>query len=77
MINFRNEQQEYLENGFNFYPLTDKNSFGFVFRFGKKLPQSNYREKALFFRYSKHAKKWFICIVKTTECPTKENLKND
>jgi hypothetical protein len=28
-------------------------SFGFVFRFGKKLPQSNYREKALFFRYSK------------------------
>ncbi len=55
MIKIRNEW-ETIENGFNFYPLTDKNNFGFVFRFGKKLPQSNYREKALFFRYSKYSK---------------------
>jgi hypothetical protein len=76
MIKIRTEW-ETIENGFNFYPLNDKKSFGFVFRFGKRLPQSKYREKVLFFRYSKYAKKWFIFIVKTTECPTKENLKND
>jgi hypothetical protein len=76
MIKIRSEG-ETIENGFNFYPLNDKTSFGFVFRFGKKIPQSNYREKVLFFRYSKYAKKWFIRILKTNVCPTKETLKND
>jgi hypothetical protein len=71
MIKIRSEG-ETIENGFNFYPLNDRNSFGFVFRYGKKLPQSNYREKVLFFRYSKYARKWSIRILKTTVCPTKE-----
>ena len=38
MIKIRNEW-ETIENGFNFYPLTDKNNFAFVFRFGKTLQQ--------------------------------------
>ena len=68
MIKIRSEG-ETIENGFNFYPLNDKTSFGFVFRFGKKMPQSNYREKLLFFRYSKFSKKWFVRIIKTNEYP--------
>jgi len=48
MIKFRKEG-EIVENGLNIYPLNDKSSFGFIFRFGKKLPESNYREKAFFF----------------------------
>ena len=59
MIKFRKEG-EIVENGLNIYPLNDKSSFGFIFRFGKKLPESNYREKAFFFRYSKFRNRWWI-----------------
>lgn len=47
-------------NGFNFYPLTDKDSFGFVFRYGKNLPLCNLGSKLFIFRYSKKAKKLII-----------------
>lgn len=59
MIHIRKEGGE-LYNGFNFYPISDKNSFGFVFRYGKKIPLTNLGSKAFRFRYSKNAKKWFI-----------------
>jgi hypothetical protein len=47
MIRFR-EEGEIVENWLNLYPLNDKYSFGFIFRFGKKLPHSHYRESAFF-----------------------------
>ena len=37
--------------GFNFYRLSDKQNFGFIFRVGAY---------SLWFRYSKDTKKWFI-----------------
>jgi hypothetical protein len=63
MISIRNDQSKNVENGINFYPLNDKYSFGFIFRFGEKLPKTNYREKAFFFRYSKIGKRWHIFIT--------------
>jgi hypothetical protein len=59
MIRFRKEG-ETVENGINLYPINDKSSFGFIFRFGKKIPHSHYRESAFFFRYSKNSKRWWI-----------------
>ena len=37
-----------IRNGFNFYPLTDKSSFGFRFRYGSKI---------FWLRYSKVTKR--------------------
>lgn len=50
MIHIRPEG-ELTRNGFNFYPLIDAGSFGFVFRYGAK---------RFTFRYSKITKKWII-----------------
>jgi len=49
-----------VRNGFNFYPLTDKGSFGFLFRYGPKDPIFNLGQKVFWFRYSKQTKKWII-----------------
>lgn len=59
MFHIRKEG-EILHNGFNFYPLKDKRSFGFIFRYGKKIPQTKLGSKAFWFRYSKIAKIWII-----------------
>jgi hypothetical protein len=59
MIHIRKEGQT-LRNGFNFYPLSDKRSFGFIFRYGKNIPLTELGSKAFWFRYSKQNKKWFI-----------------
>ena len=59
MIHIRQEGGV-IRNGFNFYPLTDTSSFGFVFRYGKKLPIVNLGSKVFWFRYSKKNKKWII-----------------
>ena len=40
-----------VRNGFNFYPLSDQSSFGFIFRF---------KRHAWWFRYSKIAKKFIV-----------------
>jgi hypothetical protein len=40
-----------IRNGFNFYPMKDTDSRGFIFRLGIR---------ALRVRYSIHAKKWFV-----------------
>ena len=50
MIQLRSEG-ETIQNGFNFYPLSDKGSAGFIFRLGKL---------AIWFRYSKVTGK-FTC----------------
>lgn len=49
-----------IKNGFNFYPLSDRESFGFIFRYGSTIPLTKFGSKAFRFRYSKNAKKWFI-----------------
>ena len=59
MIYIRTEGQT-LRNGFNFYPLSDKSSFGFIFRYGKNIPLTELGSTAFWFRYSKQTKKWFI-----------------
>lgn len=59
MIRFRKEGEN-VHNGFNFYPLSDKGSFGFIFRYGPKIPLTDLGSKAFWFRYSKHTKKWTI-----------------
>lgn len=59
MIHIRKEGDR-LHNGFNFYPLSDKGSFGFVFRYGQKIPLIGLGSKAVVFRYSKVTKKWII-----------------
>lgn len=50
MIHIR-EEGEPLRNGFNFYPLSDAYSSGFVFRLG---------DFVLLCRYSKTLKRWVI-----------------
>lgn len=50
MICFRSEGQQ-IQQGFNFYPLTDKGSIGFVYRKDNTVTMV---------RYSKYLKK-FIC----------------
>ena len=51
---------EKLENGFNFYKLTDPSSFGFILRYGPRIPVVGLGSKAFWFRYSKVTKKWII-----------------
>ncbi len=41
MIHIRQEG-EIIRNGFNFYPLTDKGSAGFILRLGKKIFRIRY-----------------------------------
>ncbi len=65
MIHIR-EEGGTLRNGFNFYPLSDKGSFGFIFRYGPKIPLTSLGSKAFWFRYSKHTKKWIIKHEQTT-----------
>ena len=59
MIYIRKEGQ-LIKNGFNFYPLSDERSFGFIFRYGPKIPLTTLGYKSLWFRYSKSNKKWII-----------------
>lgn len=59
MIHIRHEGEK-IHNGFNFYPLNDKSSFGFIFRYGDKIPMTNLGSKLFWFRYSKNTKKWVI-----------------
>ena len=59
MFHIRDEGGK-LYNGFNFYKLSDPNSFGFVFRYGPKIPTTDLGVKAFWFRYSKNNKKWII-----------------
>lgn len=59
MFHIRQEGQK-LHNGFSFYPLSDKTSFGFTFRYGKKIPLTDLGSKVFWFRYSKITKKWTI-----------------
>lgn len=59
MIHITREGEK-MHNGFNFYPLNDKSSFGFVFRYGKNDPITKLGKKAFWFRYSKVTKKWII-----------------
>ena len=65
MMHIRKEGDK-LHNGFNFYPLSDKGSFGFIFRYGSKIPLTELGSKAFWFRYSKHTKKWIIKNEQTT-----------
>jgi hypothetical protein len=45
------EEGGVIRNGVNFYPLTDKSSFGFRFRLGPKV---------FWFRYSRITQRWTI-----------------
>ena len=65
MIHWKKEGEK-IHNGFSFYSLFDKNSFGFVFRYGKKIPMTNLGSKVFWFRYSKNTKKW---IIKNEQSP--------
>jgi len=47
-------------NGFNFYRWSDTANFGFIFRYGSKIPGTSLGSKILTVRYSNGAKKWFI-----------------
>lgn len=60
MIHIRRNNNDKLYNGFNFYSLSDKHSFGFLFRYGRRIPIVELGSKVFCFRYSKEAKKWFI-----------------
>jgi len=51
MIYIRKEG-EVVKNGFNFYPLSDNGSAGFVLKLTNRL--------TIWFRYSKVTKKWLI-----------------
>jgi phage terminase large subunit-like protein len=63
MIHIKEEGKP-VYNGFNFYRLSDSDSFGFVFRYGNKIPilnaGFNAGSKIFWFRYSKQSKKWII-----------------
>jgi len=65
MIHIRKERSQ-LHNGFNFYPLSNEYSFGFIFRYGPKIPLTNLGSKAVWVRYSKINKKWIIKHEQTT-----------
>ena len=45
------EEGGVIRNGVNFYPLTDKSSFGFRLRYGSKI---------FWFRYSRITQRWTI-----------------
>ena len=64
IINFFHIRQEGEEfhKGFNFYPLTDKGSFGFIFRYDLKNSSTDFESKYFWFRYSKIRKNWIIKI---------------
>lgn len=47
-----------MHNGFNFYPLSDKNSIGFIFRYGKYIPLTKLGSTVYTVRYSKLSKQW-------------------
>ena len=64
MMHIRHEGAK-MHNGFNFYSLKDKNSFGFIFRYGPKIPLTDLGSKAFWFRYSKITKKWIIKKAQT------------
>lgn len=49
------KEGEALRNGFNFYPLSDTGSFGFVFKLSAKVFR---------FRYSKIHSRWFVGLRK-------------
>jgi hypothetical protein len=59
MFHIRKEGQR-IENGFNFYPLSDKSNFGFIFRYGPRMPVLNLGLYGIQVRYSKVHKQWFI-----------------
>ena len=54
------KEGEKLGNGFNFYRLSDPSNFGFILRYGPKIPLVGLGAKAFWFRYSKVTKKWII-----------------
>ena len=54
------KENSILHNGFNFYSLSDKSSFGFKFRYGKRIPSVNLGSKVFWFRYSKFSKHWIL-----------------
>lgn len=54
------EEGGVIRNGVNFYPLTDKKSFGFRFRYGPKIPLTEFRSKIFWFRYSRITQRWTI-----------------
>jgi hypothetical protein len=60
MFNLRKEGEK-IEYGFNFYPLSDKSSAGFIFKY---LPYRAWR-----IRYSKNAKRWFVQHIKSSPTP--------
>lgn len=49
-----------VHNGFNFYRWSDKANFGFIFRYGPKIPDTELGSKILTVRYSKGARKLFV-----------------
>jgi len=49
---------EPIRQGFNFYPLSDEGSFGFVFR---------WKSTTFSCRYSKQKSKWFIEFARAIE----------
>ena len=62
MIKFYKEGDT-INNGFNVYRLSNKSSFGFIFRYGSKVPLTTLGSKVFFFRYSKSSKKWTIRTI--------------
>jgi hypothetical protein len=48
-----------VKNGFNFYSLFDKSSFGVKIRYGKKLP-NGLRNSLISIRYAKKFKNWYF-----------------
>ena len=54
MFHIRDESK-HLQNGFNFYKLTDKYSFGFILKL---------RNTAYWCCYSKFVKRWFFRVTK-------------
>lgn len=59
MIHIHHEGKP-VANGLSFYPLSDKISFGFMFRYGEKIPLTTLGSKLFVWRYSKVTKLWVI-----------------
>lgn len=49
-----------IQNGFNFYPFSDKSSFGFRLRYGPKSPLTGLGLKIFWFRYSRITQQFTI-----------------
>lgn len=58
MFRFRKEGEP-VKYGFNFWRLSDPDSFGFVLKF--------WYNRGLWFRYSKISKKWFIYFIEASK----------